>query len=99
MAQPHLSDNNDNFLDVVNTQSADLVSGPPTPHHYKVNVNEFATTLYAKLECLVRMLEIRRRRYGNAADEWPPGHTPTEIVEKRKAEVEKLFAASTRRAE
>ncbi len=66
--------------------------GPPTPHHYKVSVDEFATKLYAKLGFLVRMLEIRRKRYGNAADEWPPGHTPTEIVEKRKAEVEKLFA-------
>lgn len=38
------------------------------------------------------MLELRRRKYGDAADEWPPGYTPTEMVEKRKAEVEKLFA-------
>ncbi|KAI1133651.1 hypothetical protein F5Y10DRAFT_3063 [Nemania abortiva] len=99
MTQPYLPDNNElpvldweDRFDVVKTQGAYLVSGPPTPHHRKVNVDEFATQLYGRLDFLVRMLEIRRRRYGIAADEWPPGRMPTEMVEKRKAEVEKLLA-------
>lgn len=68
------------------------MSCPPTPHHRKVNVEEHAAKLYRRLDFLARMLVIRRRRYGPGADDWPPGYTPDEMVEKRKAEVEALFA-------
>ncbi|KAI0105058.1 hypothetical protein GGR51DRAFT_560662 [Nemania sp. FL0031] len=97
MTQPHLPDNEElsdfwDFLDIVKTQGAYLKPRPPTPNHRRVNVDEFAAKLYDRLEFLSIMLESRRKRYGAAADEWPPGHTPTEIVEKRRAEVERLFA-------
>ncbi|KAI0859239.1 hypothetical protein F4860DRAFT_275006 [Xylaria cubensis] len=81
------------ILDIVKTQGAYLKSCPPTPPILcHVNDDEFATKLCRRLEFFVHMLEIRRRRYGDVADEWPPGYTPTEIKEKRKAEVERLFA-------
>ncbi|KAI0543637.1 hypothetical protein F4679DRAFT_92412 [Xylaria curta] len=81
------------ILDVVKTQGAYLKSCQPTPPILcHVNDDEFATNLFRRLEFLVHLLKIRRRRYGDIADEWPPGYTPTEIKEKRKAEVERLFA-------
>ena len=36
--------------------------------------------------------EIRRRKYGDAAYEWPPGRTPTELVEKRAIELDNMIA-------
>ena len=87
----NISANMQDFLDIVASRGAYLHTCPPTPIHRKQNVGEFATALTSGLNRLLFGQEIRRRKYGDAADEWPPGHTPTELVEKRAAELKALI--------
>ena len=70
-----------------------MVSPPPTPIFQRQDTNEFATALHRRLDTALIGYDIRRKKYGDAADEWLPGHTPTEMVEKRAAEVEKMLEA------
>jgi hypothetical protein len=54
----------------------------------------FHTELYAKLRILRGAQESRCRKYGKeAAEEWLMGCTPTELVEKRAAEIEAMLEA------
>ncbi|KAI5922761.1 hypothetical protein F4810DRAFT_711350 [Camillea tinctor] len=73
-------------------QGAYLHTRPPTPIHTEQNVQEFANTLATTLGRVLFKQEIRRRRYGNVADEWPPGRTPPEVLDKHKAEMKALMA-------
>ena len=82
-------------IDIVLTKGACLRDRPPTPLHVKINLEAFHHALLClELKGLLRAQEIRRRKYGEeAAEEWPMGHTPDELLEKRTAEVDALIAA------
>ena len=80
------------FLDIVKSQGAFLIPRPPSPIHQRHDTNDFISTLHTKLEWLIRGNEVRRRKYGDAAYEWPPGRTPTELVEKRAVELDNMIA-------
>lgn len=54
----------------------------------------FHDELFAKLQILQGALGSRVRKYGKqAAEEWLVGHTPTELVEKRAAEIKAMLEA------
>ena len=83
----------DDFLDVVATQGAFLVSRPSTPVWTTVAPN-FVNELFWRLQILHGAQESRYRKYGTeAAEEWLMGHTPTELVQKRAAEIEAMLEA------
>ncbi|KAI1130271.1 hypothetical protein F5Y10DRAFT_126429 [Nemania abortiva] len=77
--------------DIVATQGAYLFDPPRTPvwgfGHYNA---DFAAELEFGLKLAIRVQRWRRNQYHEAADEWLPGHTPPEVREKRRAEVEWL---------
>ncbi|KAL2159468.1 hypothetical protein VTH06DRAFT_2473 [Thermothelomyces fergusii] len=77
--------------DVVATQGAFLKTRPPTPLFCRTS--QFDSTFYTQLCGCLRILsdalEYRHRKYGSeVAEEWLMGHTPTEVREKRAAEVQ-----------
>ncbi|KAI1949863.1 hypothetical protein LOZ57_002342 [Ophidiomyces ophidiicola] len=68
--------------DVVSTQGRYLKPRPETPaieQHYD---SKFVKELEIHLDSLLYEQSLRRKNYGDAADEWPPSHTPPEIREK-----------------
>ncbi|KAI1938958.1 hypothetical protein LOZ66_003035 [Ophidiomyces ophidiicola] len=74
--------------DVVSTQGQYLKPRPETPaieQHYD---SEFARNLEIHLKSLLYCQSLRRKHYGDTADEWPPSHTPPEIKEKWMAKRE-----------
>ena len=80
-------------IDIVATQGAYLFSPAHTPVWEKDYDEEFAATLSRKLRALnIRQL-VRRVMYHEAAEEWPIGHTPPEVKERRAAELRALEEA------
>ena len=83
------------FLDIVSSKGAYLVARPNTPIHIPRTLDDeiekFATALTSGLDGLLRKQEIRRRKYGDAAFESLPQHTPSELVEKHEKELERLY--------
>ncbi|KAI1945396.1 hypothetical protein LOZ12_003197 [Ophidiomyces ophidiicola] len=68
--------------DVVSTQGQYLKPRPETPaieQHYDP---AFVRDLEIHLDGLLYCQLLRREKYGDTADEWPPSHTPPEIKEK-----------------
>lgn len=80
------------FLDIVASEGACLILPPSTPIHQEQDVEDFAIALTSRLNSLLYGQEIRRRKYRDAADQWPPGHTPPELVERHAAELKALIA-------
>ncbi|KAI1312872.1 hypothetical protein F5Y03DRAFT_202655 [Xylaria venustula] len=78
-------------LDIVATQGACLAPRGHTPIYTKRDDETFAAQLSLKLRALLIAQACRQIKYGaEAAEEWPIGRTPPEMVEKRKAELDKL---------
>ncbi|KAM3065430.1 hypothetical protein ACMFMG_011450 [Clarireedia jacksonii] len=75
-----------NYYDIVATQGAYLIPCPDTPV-FQAYDDQFATVLQMHLHALVVAQTARNAMYHSAADEWPMGHTPTEIKEKLEAEL------------
>ena len=83
-----------NRLDIVATQGTYLVPRADTPVFEKAYDENFATTLARKLNAMIDVEQIvRRAMYGQDADEWPIGHTPLEVKERRGAELRALEEA------
>ena len=76
-----------NCLDIVATQGAYLVPRAGTPVFEKPYDAEFAAALEQQIGGLIVEQICRSTMYRGAADEWPIGHTPPEVREKRKAEL------------
>ena len=74
-------------LDIVATQGAYLVPRAGTPVSQEAYDDRFATALKQHLDAVITEQICRSVMYHGAADEWPMGHTPPEIKEKRNAEV------------
>ncbi|KAI3338905.1 hypothetical protein F4824DRAFT_498756 [Ustulina deusta] len=74
-------------LDIVATQGAYLVPRAGTPVFQEAYDDKFPAALELHLGAVVTEQICRTAMYHGAADEWPMGHTPTEIKEKRKAEL------------
>jgi hypothetical protein len=54
----------------------------------------FHSKVCQRLEMVLSAQDWRRRKYGeDAAEEYAMGHTPTELVKKREAEVERILEA------
>lgn len=91
-------DNSDNdklddaWPDVVATQGAYLAPRTNTPVFRDDGYKDFASRLTSNLEGVLIEQECRTNMYHGAADEWAMGHTPPELKEKRKAELEALDA-------
>ncbi|KAL8647821.1 MAG: hypothetical protein Q9210_005333 [Variospora velana] len=79
-----------NRLDIVATQGEYLVPRAGTPVFEKAYDDEFAAVLARKLKALTIVQIVRRVMYRQAADEWPIGHTPPEVKERRRAELRAL---------
>ncbi|KAI4265901.1 MAG: hypothetical protein L6R35_007016 [Caloplaca aegaea] len=79
-----------NRLDIVATQGEYLVPRAGTPVFEKAYDDEFAAVLARKLKALTIVQLARRVMYRQAADEWPIGHTPPEVKERRRAELKAL---------
>lgn len=77
-------------MDIVATQGECLVPRWHTPVWEKEYSEEFAVILTRKLDALDIAQLVRRAKYGPAADEWPIGHTPPEMKERRVAELRAL---------
>ncbi|KAK3331566.1 hypothetical protein B0T19DRAFT_83150 [Cercophora scortea] len=75
------------FLDIVATQGAYLAPRAHTPVFPEPHDGQFAAKLKRQLELVILQQIWRRARYHDAADEWPMGHTPPEVKEKREAEL------------
>lgn len=82
----------DAWPDVVATQGAYLAPRGNTPVFRDDGYKDFASRLTSNLEGVLIEQECRANMYHGAADEWPMGHTPPELKEKRKAELEALDA-------
>jgi len=83
-------------LDIVASNGAYLVTRPNTPDHNRPRdpeaaIQEFAATLTAKLELVLETQEFRRKKYGDAAFEYLPRHTPPHVMEKYNKEIERLY--------
>jgi hypothetical protein len=74
-------------LDIVATQGAYLVPRPHTPVFEKSYDESFATALDRAFNALNVEQLLRHTMYREAADEWPIGHTPPEVKERRLAEL------------
>ncbi|KAG6034677.1 hypothetical protein E4U41_006462 [Claviceps citrina] len=75
-------------FDIVATQGAYLVPRRAgTPVFRDDYLEELTTKLHKSLELLLWAQDIRRSRYHEDADEWPMGHTPPWLVERREAEL------------
>lgn len=61
-----------------------------TPVFPETHDAKFVITLEKKLGALIVEQICRRAMYHGAADEWPIGHTPPEVKEKRHAELKAL---------
>ncbi|KAI0453498.1 hypothetical protein F5B21DRAFT_279136 [Xylaria acuta] len=79
-----------NCLDIVATQGEYLVPRMRTPVFEKAYDEEFAAALTRGLNALAVVQSARRNMYHEAADEWPIGHTPPEVKERRRAELRAL---------
>lgn len=77
--------------DVVATQGIYLVHDGGTPVFRDPNEAEFAAKLEKRLEFLTFIQACRRNKYHEAADEWPVGRTPPEVIEKSAAELKALM--------
>ncbi|RKU46302.1 hypothetical protein DL546_007805 [Coniochaeta pulveracea] len=75
------------WFDVVGTQGAYLVPRAGTPVFQEAYDAEFVVLLKRHLNSLLLGQECRHVIYHGAADEWPMGHTPSELKEKRDAEL------------
>jgi hypothetical protein len=86
--------NEQDFFDIVATKGAYLVTEPSTPLFMtRINSDEFAAELQRKLKWLLVIQGGRKNKYGQqAAEEWPIGHTPPEMVEARAAKVKEIQA-------
>lgn len=82
----------DDWPDVVATQGAYLAPCGSTPVLQEADYEKFAIMLKHNLNAVITEQECRTIMYHGAADEWAMGHTPTELKEKRKAELEALDA-------
>ncbi|KXX76723.1 hypothetical protein MMYC01_209301 [Madurella mycetomatis] len=74
-------------LDIVATRGAYLVPRAGTPVSQVAYNDQFAAALEQHLDAVITEQICRSVMYHGAADEWPMGHTPPEIKEKRNAEV------------
>ncbi|KAK2873807.1 hypothetical protein FQN49_002053 [Arthroderma sp. PD_2] len=75
--------------DVVSTQGHHLKPHPDTPVFEREVEPQFVEKLNFLLAGLLFGDTLRRRKYGDeVVDEWPDGHTPTEIREQWKSEQE-----------
>lgn len=81
------SANLQNCLDIVATQGAYLVPRAGTPVFEKTYDAKFAAALEQQIRALIVEQTCRSVMYRGAADEWPIGHTPPEMKEKRNAEL------------
>ncbi|KAL8741298.1 MAG: hypothetical protein Q9190_006081 [Brigantiaea leucoxantha] len=80
--------------DVVATQGTHLVPSVNTPVFEKAYDEEFVTKLSRALELVITITpKTRRIKYRQAADEWPIGHTPPEVKERRAAELRAMEEA------
>jgi hypothetical protein len=75
------------WLDIVATQGAYLVPRAGTPVTQEAYDDQFAAALEQHLDAVITEQICRTAMYHGAADEWPMGHTPPEVKEKRKAEL------------
>ncbi|KAF7872432.1 hypothetical protein EAF04_003353 [Stromatinia cepivora] len=75
------------YCDIVATQGAYLVPPVDTPVFQEAYDDQFAAALQMHLDALITVQLCRTAMYHGAADEWPIGYTPTELKEKRKAEL------------
>jgi hypothetical protein len=75
------------WLDIVATQGAYLVPRAGTPVSQEAYDDQFAAVLNQHLDAVIIEQKYRREMYHGVADEWPMGHTPPEVKEKRKAEL------------
>lgn len=74
-------------LDVEATLGGCLVPRPNTPIWEELYHENFAARLNRAFERYDFRQSIRRRMYHEAADEWPMGHTPPEVLKRRRAEL------------
>ncbi|KAI3316750.1 hypothetical protein HD806DRAFT_420520 [Xylariaceae sp. AK1471] len=79
-----------NRLDIVATHGKYLIPPMRTPVFEKSYDEEFAAELAQRLDALTIRQLVRRAKYHEAADEWPIGHTPPEVKERRRAELRVL---------
>ncbi|TVY68945.1 hypothetical protein LSUE1_G009486 [Lachnellula suecica] len=75
---------------IVDTHGAYLITRPRTPVFQGTYNEEFVSTLENELNHIITQQIWRRRKYRDAADEWPIGRTPPEIKEKRATEVKAM---------
>lgn len=78
------------FLDIVATQGAYLIHRPTTPVSHKAYDVDFVTTLEKHLNAVVTQQICRYAMYHEAANEWPIGHTPPEVKQRRDTELRRL---------
>ncbi|TVY65762.1 hypothetical protein LSUE1_G010048 [Lachnellula suecica] len=76
--------------DIVNTHSSYPITRPRTPVFHGTYNEDFVSMLENELNHIVTQQIWRQRKYCDAADEWPIGHTPPEIKEKCAAEVKAM---------
>ena len=84
--------NSQDYPDVVTTRGAFLVPRGNTPVIDRGYHATFASDLCLRLDALVTAQAVRRARYGDAAEQWPIGRTPPELVQKSKDELKTLKA-------
>ncbi|KAM7183110.1 hypothetical protein V8F20_012740 [Naviculisporaceae sp. PSN 640] len=77
-------------LDIVATQGVYLVPRADPPVFQEAYNAQFAATLKQQLDAVITEQICRHVMYHGAADEWPMGHTPPEMKEKRKVELKAL---------
>ncbi|KAK3385779.1 hypothetical protein B0H63DRAFT_187575 [Podospora didyma] len=73
-------------LDIVATQGAYLVPRAGTPVSQE-SYDDHAAALEQHLDAVITEQICRSAMYHGAADEWPMGHTPQEVKDKRNAEL------------
>ena len=79
-----------NCLDIVATRGLYLVNRVGTPVDENSPDDEFAAKLARKLNAVLTAQACRKAKYGKTADEWPIGHTPPDVKEKRMAKLRAL---------